>query len=125
MNAANKMASLPASIKLQKELFVSGHAGTTISEVSAVSSLAPILLLLLRLIERQAWPTPVRLISEHAALILPQTAVLLGMVSPTAVIPLVVALLTVALCGAGCTPASSAAAGTATAAAAASQPSLR
>lgn len=75
---------------------MSGHAGTTIGEVSAVAAAPVVLLLLWRLMQHpaasgaglfhRAGPTAAGLALEFAALVLPQVAHLLGLASPAALL---------------------------------------
>jgi hypothetical protein len=85
-----------ASLRQQKEAFVSGHSGTSLAEVSAVTAAPVALLLLWRMLQppsaageglfRQAAVTPVQAGFEFVVLVLPQVAHLLGMVSPMALL---------------------------------------
>lgn len=84
------------SLRQQKEAFVSGHEGTTLTEVSVLASTPVILLLLWRLLRHPAAsgaglfhaarPTIAGLAFEFAVLVLPQVAYLLSLASPTAVL---------------------------------------
>lgn len=85
-----------ASLRQQKEAFVSGHSGTSVLEVSALSAAPVVLLLLWRLAQNpaagggglfhRARPGPARLAAEWAMLVLPLVAALLGFVSPAALL---------------------------------------
>ena len=85
-----------ASLREQKEAFVSGHAGTTLGEVTALSTAPIALLLLWRLLRHpaaggtglfhQAQPSPAALVLEFAVLVLPLVASLLGVASPAALL---------------------------------------
>ena len=80
------------SLREQKEAFVSGHAGTSLGEVSAIAAAPVLLLLLWRLLRHPAAvggglfhtprPTAAGLALEFAVLVLPLGATLLGFVQP-------------------------------------------
>lgn len=96
-----------SSLRQQKEAFVAGHEGTTLTEVSIIASAPVILLLLWRLLWHPAAtsnglfhaarPTIAGLAFEFAVLVLPQVAHLLSLASPAAVVGGSAAL-AVALC---------------------------
>ncbi|KAL4431270.1 hypothetical protein ABPG75_006526 [Micractinium tetrahymenae] len=81
-----------ASLRQQKEAFVSGHSGTSELEVSALAAAPVVLLLLWRLAQHpatgggglfhRAAPGPARLAAEWVVLVLPLVAALLGLVRP-------------------------------------------
>ena len=80
-----------ASLREQKEAFVSGHAGTSLGEVSALAAAPVALLLLWRLARHPAAggglfhmprPTAAGLALEFVLLVLPLVAALMGLVAP-------------------------------------------
>lgn len=84
------------SLREAKEAFVTGHAGTTAAEVSALAAAPVLLLLLWRLLRHPAVaggglfsrpsPTPSSLAFEFAVLVLPLVAALLGLARPAALL---------------------------------------
>lgn len=91
-----------SSLRQQKEAFVSGLSGTSVLEISALSAVPVLLLLLWRLIQHpssggtglfhKAQPGMARLAAEWAVLVLPLVAALLDLASPLAVLGCAAAL---------------------------------
>ncbi|KAI3433308.1 hypothetical protein D9Q98_003126 [Chlorella vulgaris] len=90
-----------ASLREQKEAFVSGHRGTTVSEIAAASAAPVVLLALWRLMAHPASGADdlcpgeagvAGLALEFAVLILPHIAHLLGLASPSALLGGVIVL---------------------------------
>lgn len=81
-----------ASLREQKEAFVSGHSGTSLAEVTLLATAPVVLLLLWRLARHPAAassglfhaprPTAAGLAFEFAVLVLPLVAALMGLISP-------------------------------------------
>lgn len=81
-----------ASLRQQKEAFVTGHGGTSVGEVSAIAAAPVVLLLLWRLLRHPAAaggglfhgprPTAAGLALEFTVLVLPLVATLLGLARP-------------------------------------------
>ena len=81
-----------ASLREQKEAFVSGHSGTSLAEVTLLATAPVLLLLLWRLARHPAAgasglfhtprPNAAGLALEFAVLVLPLVAALMGLISP-------------------------------------------